>query len=138
MSQGNDIRDLSITISSDQSTFKAGSNIYVHATMKNTSAHEVDCSSYYVGGMDRRFRVTVKDAQGHSMIKPDVLPAQLPGSLAFCSLAPGETAVHDLLINQFFDLNRPGNYTVQVSRVVSNDEINGLAQSNTLTFSLTP
>ena len=43
-----------------------------------------------------------------------------------------------LIISRFHDLTRPGNYEVQLSRVISNDEKNGLAKSNKITITIAP
>jgi len=120
---------------------KAGSDVYITIVMTNFSDHPVDCSAWYVNGTDRRFRVDVRDSHGNSMKRPDVHPEMMPGSLQGLgsTLQPGEsTGPLQDRISWANDLSQPGVYTVQVSRVVANDEKNGLVKSNTISLTIAP
>lgn len=129
--------ELELRLSAPKTTVKAGSDIYIRIDMTNTSDHPVDCSTSYVSGTDRRFRIEVRDANGNSMKKKDLNPDMMPGSFASCTLPPGESTWRDDRVSWANDLTHPGVYTIQVSRVVGQDE-NDVAQSNKITITVTP
>lgn len=130
---------LTITISPASLTVKAGEEVYVKVQMTNVSSQPVDCSSYYVNGTDRRFRVDVLDENGASTKKSSEHPESMPGSLQQCTLDPGQsTPPKEDLISSFHDFSRPGKYRVRFSRVIDGDEKKGLASSNTITVTVMP
>jgi len=129
---------LAITISAPVETIKAGSRLYIKITMTDISNDPVDCSSYYVSGTDRRFRIEILNSQGELMKKKDLHPENVPGSFASCMLQPGESVTRDDLVSWANDLTHPGVYTIQVQRVVGKDEKSGIAKSNAITITVTP
>jgi len=138
--QGTTKPEIAIKISAPNEV-RAGSDVYITIVMTNFSDHPVDCSAWYVNGTDRRFRIDVRDSHGNSMKRRDVHPEMMPGSLQGLgsTLQPGEsTGPLQDRISWANDLSQPGVYTVQVSRVVANDEKNGLVKSNTISLTITP
>lgn len=53
------------------------------------------------------------------------------------TLQPGETLPKDALISKFYDLSRPGKYTIQVSRTVPNELGAGTVKSLAITIRIT-
>lgn len=129
--------DLELKLSAPKTTVKAGSNVYLKIQMTNTSDHPVDCSTFYVGGTDRRFRVEVRDAAGNRMKKKNLHPEMMPGSFAPCTLQPGGSTSRDELVSWANDLTHPGVYTIQVARVVGQNE-HDLVHSNIITITVIP
>ena len=126
----------SLTIAPSKNVVHAGDPVYIRLKMTNLSAHEVDCSSYYVNGTDRRFKVEIGDQAGHDVKKPEAHPEQMPGSFRECTLAPGESTLEkEFLVSAFHDLTRPGKYFVHVSREESNG---AAARSNTISIIVEP
>jgi hypothetical protein len=41
-------------------------------------------------------------------------------------------------ISRLYDLSQPGDYTIQLSRAVSDDPKNGVVKSNVITVTVTP
>jgi len=121
----------SITIGMEKPSLKAGSDVWIKITLTNTSDHDIDCSSAYVNGVDRRYQYDVRDNTGLSMQKKTEHPELVPGSIQLCTLKPGESTTEESRISWLHDLSRPGKYTVQVSRGVSDNEKDGVVKSNT-------
>lgn len=131
--------ELVISIRGPVDEVKAGSDVYIKIQMTNVSDHPVDCSSFVVGGTDRRFRIDVRDSNGNPMRKKDFHLEMMPGSVQACSLQPGEsTPARDDRISWANDLSQPGKYSVQVTRVVEKDEKNGSVKSNKIAIMVTP
>jgi hypothetical protein len=129
----------SITISTEKSVVKAGSDVWIKIQMTNISNRDVDCSSAYVNGTDRRYQYDIRDGSGSSMKKTSEHPELVPGQFQLCTLKPGErTTSRDSRISWLHDLSRPGKYLVYVSRGVSDDEKDGFVKSNALTITVTP
>ena len=131
--------ELDIKITAPIASVKSGADVYIKIQMTNISDHPVDCSSYYVGGTDRRFRIEVRGSNGNSMKKRDLHPEMMPGSLQGCTLQPGEsTPWKEDRISWANDFTRPGKYRIQLARVVGNDEKDGLVESNTISITIVP
>jgi hypothetical protein len=129
----------SITIRAEKPVVRAGSDIWIKIQMTNMSNHDVDCSSAYVNGIDRRYQYDIRDGGGSSMKKTSEHPELVPGQFQLCTLKPGEsTTSRDSRISWLHDLSRPGKYLVYVSRGVSDDEKDGFVKSNTITITVTP
>lgn len=129
--------NFSVTIAASKPLVHVGEPIYIRIKMTNLSANDVDCSSFYVNGTDRRFAVEVKDSTGKDMKRADAHPEQMPGSFQQCSLAPGESTVEkEFLVSGFHDLSRPGTYEVQVSRKESTGD--SVVKSNVASIKVEP
>lgn len=53
-------------------------------------------------------------------------------------LEPGETSLVSAPLGDWFDLSRPGKYTVQVSEHVSNDPASEVIKSNIIKITVLP
>jgi hypothetical protein len=126
-----------LTITTDKPTVRAGAELWVKVQMKNISNRDVDCSSVYVNGTDRRYQYDVRGETGLSMKKTNEHPELVPGSIQLCTLKPGESVTQDTRISWLHDLSHPGKYTVQVSRGASDNEGDGVVKSNTITITVT-
>jgi len=127
-----------ITISTDKPTVVAGSHVYIKIKLTNTSDHTVDRSTAYSNGLDRQYLYDVCDENGNSVEKPGEHHELNGVSLATGELAPGETANGETRITTLYDLTKPGQYTVQLSRFIGKDEKQGVVKSNTITITVVP
>jgi hypothetical protein len=126
-----------ITISTEKSDISAGSEVWIRIKMTNTSNHDVDCSSVYVNGVDRRYNYEITDATGASMKKNNEHPELVPGSVQMCTLKPGEsTPLRQSRVSWLHDFTKPGKYTIQVTRNISDIERDGVAKSNKITVNV--
>jgi hypothetical protein len=127
-----------ITISADKPTVVAGSHVYIKIKLTNTSDHNVDRSTAYSNGLDRKYIYDVRDEDGKSVEKPGEHHELNGVSLAMGELAPGDSVDGETRITTLYDLTKPGQYTVQLSRYIGNDEKQGVVQSNTITITVLP
>jgi len=130
--------DFAIKISTDKSTVKAGSDVWIKIQMTNLSTHDLDCTKAYSNGLDRIYKYEITDSHGNP-VKPRVRKHPEigeSGSIYPCTLGAGKsTDPNDSRISWAYDLSQPGQYTVQVQRKNSaGDEV----RSNTLTINVQP
>ena len=128
-----------LTLSTDQPTVIAGSQVIIKITQTNTSDHAIGCASADSNGFQIAFRHEVLDEDGKSV----KIPGEHHEFRDFswrgpCNLAPGESTSRDSRITALYDLRKPGKYTVQVSSQASADEKDGEVKSNTITITVLP
>lgn len=115
----------SITISAEQAQVKVGSSVNLKIQMTNTSNRELNCGGAPSNGLDRAYRYDVRDENGKAVPKIAKKHPEIGETFGVwpCSIKPGETAsAAGGLISVLYDLTRPGRYTIQVSRPVSEDD----------------
>jgi hypothetical protein len=131
----------SITISTESAEVKAGSGVHLKIQMTNTSDHDVNCSGSPSNGLDRAYRYDVRDEDGKPAAKIARKHPEIGESFSFwpCSIKPGQTAsAAGGLITVLYDLTRPGRYTIQVSRPISDqDPKSGVVYSNKIIVTVT-
>jgi hypothetical protein len=129
----------SLTLSALTPSVESGSQVHLKVVMKNLSDHDLNYSLCYSNGLDRAYEYDVRDSHGkalailtrkHSEIGPTfkVWPAHL--------VKPGETDSSGGVISTFYDMTQPGEYTVQVSRAVSDNPKDGVVRSNKITVTI--
>jgi hypothetical protein len=128
----------SLTVNAEKPEVKAGSEVWVHIQMTNNSDHDIDCSTFYVSGTDLRFHYDVHDSHGNPAKKKVEHPELVPGSIQLCTLKPGESVTRESRITRVHDLSRPDKYAIQVSRGASDNEKDGMVQSNAATVTVSP
>jgi hypothetical protein len=126
----------SITISTASPTVTAGSHVYVRVKLTNMSDQTVDCTSAYTNGLDQGLHYDVRNEDEKSVLKPDIQPDRYPMSLQSCSLEAGESKEHQTLLNWLYDLSKPGQYVIQISRRTSDGPNPQYVKSNTITITV--
>ena len=116
---------------------KSGRDIFVNIAQINISDGPVDCSSHVEDGANITFLYDIHDAAGHP-IAPRDMSLPYPGSFQGCTLPSGQTAQSDYLLTSMYpELERPGKYTIQVSRRISGD-MKDTVKSNVVTIEVVP
>jgi hypothetical protein len=120
-----------------------GSRVVVGIRKANRSAHEINRMSQ--GGGVFGYQYEVRDSSGN-LIKPrqrdqnaPILlggPGRLIGSKDI--LEPGESSLKGTPLSDWFDMSKPGTYTVQVWEHVSNDPASAVVRSNTIRIQVLP
>jgi hypothetical protein len=119
-----------------------GKDIWITIIMTNISEQVLDCSSFIESNtLNHSFRYDVHDPQGKAAEK--VVQSSHPeigtvGSSYPCSLEHGKSKKWDVAINEAYHLDRPGDYTIQVSRLAGVKPADGYIKSNTLTIAVLP
>ena len=137
----------SVTISPEELTVKAGSPVWVVATIENKSNHDVRVYRAISSDMDQGgwvYTVDVRDNKGvaspetrfYRIVQdrdPDVTMKKSGGST---KLKPGETMTDRVNVSKLYDLNQPGKYTIQFQRL--DPETKTFVKSNEITVTVTP
>jgi hypothetical protein len=91
--------------------------------------------------LDRAYEYDVRD-DGGNLVPKAVRSAPEEGngwSGIPRAIKPGETCeARGGSIDHLYDMTRPGKYTIQVSRRISNDPKDGVVKSNIITVTVTP
>ncbi|HEV2489970.1 MAG TPA: hypothetical protein VGT03_09200 [Candidatus Acidoferrales bacterium] len=139
-----------ISISTVHDTFKSGAEIMVGISLKNPSDKSIPVIGACAPKADvDSFRIEVKDAEGKVAPETDVLrwlrggpvpePKELIGGTSgpACGAVPPKGFINTgFVLNRFYDLIKPGKYTIQVQCEDPGSKV--LVKSNTITVTVTP
>ncbi len=134
-------RPLSIAISTPQSALKAGSEVRIEVTLTNTSNRRVliqernPATDYEIDVRDQRGTAVPETDLGRKLKEPPVIPMNSRNFEMY--LRPNESAKENIALSDLYDMSHPGQYTIQVSRAVSNKPKDGVVKSNTITVTVT-
>jgi hypothetical protein len=129
-----------LTLEAEENAVKAGSEVKVDITLRNSSNRAMYIS---YGSSELDYAFEVRDSQNR--IPPETEFARKSKGRAYVSsdtvfnLQPGESLPKALVVlTKFYDLSRPGKYTIQVSRAVPKEAGGGTIKSNPITITVTP
>ena len=128
-----------LTLEAEQNPIKAGSEVKVDITLRNSSNHPIAVG---LGLAEVDYALGVRDSQNRIPPETD-FARKSKGRVYFSNetvftLQPGETVPKEMLvISKFYDLSRPGRYTIQVSRTVPKELGGGTVKSDAITISIT-
>jgi hypothetical protein len=127
-----------LTLEAEENPVKAGSVVKVDITLQNSSNRAIHV---HLSLAETEYTFEVRD--GQYRIPPATEYARKAKGRGYFSndqifyLQPGESLPKDLLVlTKFYDMSRPGKYTVQVSRAVPKELGGGTVKSNTLTITV--
>ena len=144
---------LTIAISlTDGSVEKAGSPVAVSITLRNHSDKTLSASLW---DYDYDYTIDVRDAQGNSAPESEEagrlraeMDACRSSGKSLCGrkillhgvlnqFKPGESWQERLLITGYYDMSRPGRYTIQLERKLPEELGKGTVKSNSITVTVT-
>jgi hypothetical protein len=141
---------ISLAINS-KPTVKVGSTVGIHVVLTNTSAHDIVIERE-VRGTD--CAVEVRDANGK--LAPDtkfgllhnghvsvtdmsqIDPHDLNGAVVSIPVKAGKTWEWDLDAAKFYDMSKPGEYSIFIGKLDPEDPSLPAVMSNTITVTVTP
>lgn len=129
----------SLTLSTPTPKVESGSAVYIKIVMKNLSDHDINCTPNETNGLDTAFEYAVKDGNGRpveSWEKKHPEVGQVFNPRLPRSLKPSESTNSEGVVSAHYDMTQPGEYTIQVSRRVSNDPKDGVVNSNKITVTV--
>lgn len=132
-------RPFSLTLSTPTANVESGSVVQIMIAMKNLSDHDVDCTPNETNRLDTAFEYDVRDGDGkpvESWEKKHPEVGQVFSPRMPRSLKPGETINTGEVISSHYNMTQPGEYTIQVSRRISNDAKDGVVKSNKITVTV--
>jgi hypothetical protein len=130
----------SVVLSTMQNTVKAGSAVWVSFVVTNLSDHKIRAASF---GDDLQFEV--EDGSGHRVSyakhkdrngRTVISVRNATGHGIAEDMEPGKTVKGQLPVSHYYDLSRPGQYTIQATRKDPNS--NEVRESNAVTVTVTP
>ena len=143
----------SLTIRAEQPTVKAGSPVWVHATMENKS--DADLSVFRANAEDQGgwvYDVNARDEKGgkppethfyrrrQGHLTPEEVDREpiniFPGGGPTYPLKPGKTIEDRVNVSKLYDLSHPAKYTIQFRRLDPGSK--SFVKSNEITVTVTP
>lgn len=99
------------------SEFRVGSMVRVTVKMTNITDHTIDHSGYYSNAGDMAYSYDVRDEDGKPVERIVHEHPELAMVDPFWSdILPGESDLDELRLDKVYKFDRPGKYTIQVSR----------------------
>jgi hypothetical protein len=134
----NSTTPFTLTLEAVENPVQTGSDVKVDITLRNSSNRAMHIS-YGLSELDYVFEV--RDSQNR--IPPETEFARKSKGRPYFSndqffyLQPGESLPKaPLVVSKFYDLSRPGNYKIQVSRTVPKELGSGTIKSNVITLTI--
>jgi hypothetical protein len=134
-------RPFSIVITAAQATVKVGSEVRVDVQLKNTSDVDIVFGdlSRSIYDMDVRNSKGEQAPETERMRKihtPEQTGARFEGSIISDKLEPGNTVEEYISVDKYYDMTKPGKYTIQFQRT---DRLTKkTVKSNTITITVMP
>ena len=118
------IRPVTVTISTETPTIKAGSVLEIKAELTNVSDLEVDCSEGIsnMSGQSNNWLLDVRDVKGGKVPRKSYEHEELASvKILFHSLKPKESLTASIIVSRQYDLS-PGKYSIQVTRAIPDED----------------
>lgn len=129
-----------ISISAENSTVAAGTDVLIEVSLTNTSDQDVKEGVMYMDGieLDSTFRFVVRDNHG-KLVPKRIYPYEelRTGKVIFRTIPAGQTLTQPQLVSARYDMRKPGKYTIQVFRGVSGNPKDDI-KSNIITIKVNP
>jgi hypothetical protein len=129
-----------IAITAENSTIAAGADVSIKVSLTNTSDKDVYEGVMYMDGigLDTTFRFEVRDEHG-KLVPQRIYPYEelRTGKVIFRTIWAGQTLTQPQTVSARYDMRKPGKYTIQVSRGVSDNPKDDI-KSNIVTVTVTP
>jgi hypothetical protein len=140
---GDGPQPFTIAIKVTNGALRVGDEVRIHVTLENVSSKQIMIRrTPSPAQAEEHYAVRVRYADGKDVPRTEYGTAadsrQFAGSKIKVRLMPGETMEEDTVLSKQFNLSSPGEYTVQLSRPVSDDLKDGIVKSNKLTVSIAP
>jgi hypothetical protein len=137
-----DTPKFSLTITADKPEVTLGTDINIGIKITNISEEPLNFIFGNRGNVAIGYQYDVRDEQGAVVAKRAVrqdpvfhLPSKLPGSTLRGVIQPGKSIGEATTISDVYQFDRPGTYTIQVSR---KEPGMPLVQSNIITITVLP
>jgi hypothetical protein len=136
----NMLEPFKIAITAENATIVAGGEVSINVSLTNISNQAVYEGVVYKDGieLDTSFRFDVRDEHG-KLVPKRIYPYEelRTGKVIFRTIRAGETLTQPQPVGRLYDMRKPGKYTIQVSRGVSDNPRDDI-KSNTVTVTVTP
>jgi hypothetical protein len=141
----------SVTLDAPKASLKSGAKLILRVTVTNTSDHNIPFkrTPNPISNEEFRYQIEIRDADGQPA-PPSARVRALQGQIRMTEdwhnhaywLKPGESYSDDLEITKFYDLDKPGIYTVSVSKDLLTRQypvaLESIVKSNAVTITVVP
>lgn len=128
-----------IVLIPEKATANLVSDIFIKILWTNDSNETVDASANILDAtnLDPNFILDMRDMAKHLVPTKVYRFPQTSGHAAFGALKPNESMTNEVNLRKLYNLDRPGKYTLRVSRRVPKSLGGGIVKSNIITITLT-
>ena len=129
----------SLTLSAVTPSVEAGQQIELKIVMKNVTNHDLEYQHEIRNYQDRSNNYDVWDASGKKLEPIKKKYPQIGDTFEPVPphiVKPGETETSGITITLLYDMTQSGVYTIQASRTISDEAIDGVVHSNKITVSV--
>jgi hypothetical protein len=129
----------SISLATASPSVKAGTDVWMKIQLTNKTQHNLSVPIMDANGVDTEYQYDVHAMSGDPAAKaPNAHPEIQIGSIKSRIVKPGEsTGWEEVRVSKVYDLSRPGEYVIQVSRQVP-DQKDAVVKSNKVNITVTP
>jgi hypothetical protein len=135
-----------VTIQTAQSVVKVGSQIRVEVILTNTSGRDLGFtksvgdetaeSNYLINVSDGHGKPVAETAHHRRVRAENSLPVTHSNQIV--TLKPGERLKEQAILNNLYDIGRPGRYVIMAQRDVPQEQGKGVVKSNAVTITVAP
>jgi hypothetical protein len=132
---------LSISVRAVRPFVRAGDEVSIEIRLTNNLSYDLNTSANVsdLVGVDPNYVFDVRDASGKPVpMRKYKYPESAFGHAIFGVVKSGETITLMQPVSRLHDMSRPGKYTVQVGRRVSDNPKEAVVKSNKITVTVTP
>lgn len=138
--QQSDNLPFKIAINAESPIVVAEDDVLIKVSLTNTSNQDVNEGVMYMDGiaLDTTFRFEVRDEHG-DLVPKRIYPHEelRTGKVIFRTIARGETFTQKQPVSVLYDMRKPGKYTIQVFRRISDNPEDDI-KSNIIVITVTP
>jgi len=124
-----------IAVRADKSQIEAGDPIAITVRLTNTSKQEINASSSWESGTDMGYEYDIRDSNGH-LYERKTHTGPISDTSKIRTLKPGESMEESTLVSEEYDLSRPGEYVIQLSRRIHGNPGDDAVKSNSITITV--
>ncbi len=131
-----------LSLEAEENVIKANSEVKVNVTIRNMSNRAMSVTDSN-GPVPSDYVIDARDVHGRPAPDTDFgrkLKLKEHGyfdSTFIFTLQPGESHKTAMVVTKLYDLSRPGNYLIQVSRAIPKELGGGSIKSNPVTITIT-
>src|SRR5262245_66178152 len=141
---------LSVSIEIDNSSVKLGADIQVKAILKNNTDQDIqvgelstagDSHHEYKVNVERDDHTAVAKKYAEKLLRGEVswdILVDATGRVLFVQIQPGKTHEDSVYINNRYEIDKPGKYSIQIKRELPEYLAGGVIKTKTTKVKATP
>ena len=132
-------KPFSITVTPVRARVISGDPVELEIVLRNTSDQDVWAGAAFDGGIDASYEYDVRDSSGNpAPLRERHKTAETRSVIMSPPLKPGASKEEKTDLDPWFDLTKPGEYTIQLSRRLNGGADDPALKSNVITVTVVP